>query len=36
VSENQLTQLGFPQFTNFVAYGSSRLQIQNKQAQNEI
>jgi len=34
--DNQITHLGIPQFTNFVAYGSSRLQIQNKQAQNEI
>jgi AAA15 family ATPase/GTPase len=33
---NQIHFLGQPQFTQFVAYGSSRLQIQNKQAQNEI
>ncbi len=33
---NQIHFLGHPQFTRFVAYGSSRLQIQNKQAQNEI
>ncbi len=33
---NQIHFLGHPQFTHFVAYGASRLQIQNKQAQNEI
>jgi hypothetical protein len=33
---NQIHFLGQPQLTQFVAYGSSRLQIQNKQAQNEI
>ena len=34
--DNQIIQSGQPQFTNFVAYGSSRLQIQNQQAQNEF
>jgi predicted ATP-binding protein involved in virulence len=34
--DNQISQSDKPQFSNFVAYGSSRLQIQNKQAQNEL
>jgi predicted ATP-binding protein involved in virulence len=34
--DNQIYILGHPQFTHFVAYGSSRLQIQNQQSQNEI
>jgi len=33
---NQISQSDKPQFSNFVAYGSSRLQIQNKQSQNEL
>lgn len=34
--DNQISQSDQPLFSNFVAYGSSRLQIQNKQAQNEL
>jgi AAA15 family ATPase/GTPase len=34
--DNQITHLGEPHQTHFVAYGSSRLQIQNQSAQNEI
>ncbi len=34
--DNQITHLGEPHQTHFVAYGSSRLQIQNKSAQNDI
>ena len=33
---NQITQLGKPQFTHFVAYGPSRLEIQNQHAQNKM
>lgn len=34
--ENQITFVGIPQFTHFVAYGPSRLDIQHQQAQNKI
>ncbi|RKZ74838.1 MAG: hypothetical protein DRR16_31820, partial [Candidatus Parabeggiatoa sp. nov. 3] len=36
LGDNQITHLGDPSFTHLVAYGSSRLQIQHKTAQNDI
>jgi len=36
LGDNQITHLGDPPFTHFVAYGSERLQVQHQTAQNEI